>query len=217
MGKAARDPAGIAGKPDTAVRERLLASATDLFTRKGYAGTTVREIVEAARVTKPVLYYYFRNKEGIYLELMKDGFSRFDSLLDASRGETGSAPERIRSFCGRVFDLFMDLMGVARVMYAIYYGPPQGAPFFDFDAYHLKFQEAIRRMVEEGIREGEFRKGDAGDMTWAIVGAVNVAMEVQLCHPETGLGKEGLDRVLGVIFAGIEAEGSKETPKGGRR
>jgi AcrR family transcriptional regulator len=200
-----------------AVRERLLKSATDLFTRKGYAGTTVREIVTAARVTKPALYYYFRNKEGIYLELMREGFSRFDSLVDASREEPGSAEVKIRSFCGEAFDLFLDLIGVARVMYAIYYGPPQGAPFFDFDAYHIKFQDAIRRMVEEGIRSGEFRKRDAKDMTWAIVGAVNVAMEVQLCHPEVGLGREGLDRVLDVIFAGIAAEGRKGTRKGGRR
>ena len=206
-----------AGTPDVAVRERLLKSATDLFTRKGYAGTTVREIVAAAGVTKPVLYYYFRNKEGIYLELMREGFSRFDSLVGASLDEPGSAAEKILRFCARSFDLFLDRIGVARVMYSIYYGPPQGAPFFDFDAYHFKFQDAIRRLVEEGIRSGEFRKRDAMDMTWAIVGAVNVAMEIQLCHPEVGLGKEGLDRVLEVIFAGIAAEGRKGKRKGGRR
>jgi AcrR family transcriptional regulator len=217
MGKSAEGSAKAAGVQDVAVRERLLKSAADLFARKGYAGTTVREIVAAAKVTKPVLYYYFRNKEGIYLELMKEGFSRLDSLVYASREEPGSAEEKIQRFCGSVFDLFLDLIGVARVMYAIYYGPPQGAPFFDFDAYHVKFQDVIRRMVEEGIREGEFGKGDAGDMTWAIVGAVNVAMEVQLCHPETGLGKTGLARVLSVIFEGVAAEGRKGTPKGGRR
>lgn len=220
MGEAKIAAAGSrkgAGTPDVAVRERLLKSATDLFTRRGYASATVREIVAAAGVTKPVLYYYFRSKEGIYLELMRDGFSRFDSLIDASRGEPGGAVEKILRFSGRAFDLFLEYIGVARVMYAIYYGPPQGAPFFDFDAYHLKFQEAIRRLVEEGIRNGEFRKGDAGDMTWAIVGAINVAMESQLCHPEIGVGKEGLARVLGVIFEGITAAGRKGSRKGGRR
>ena len=43
-------------------RERLLSGATELFASKGYAATTVREIVERAGVTKPVLYYYFRSK-----------------------------------------------------------------------------------------------------------------------------------------------------------
>lgn len=197
---------GAARVPDVAVRERLLKSAIELFNRRGYAAATVREIVAAAGVSKPVLYYYFRSKEGIYLDLMREGFSRFDSLLDAARGGTGGAGERIRHLCGGSFDLFLQHIEVARLMYAIYYGPPQGAPFFDFDAYHMKFQDAVRRLVEEGIRSGEFRKGNAGDMTWAIIGAVNVAMEMQLCHPELGMDMEGLGRVLDIIFAGIAPE-----------
>jgi TetR/AcrR family transcriptional regulator len=185
------------------VRQRLLAAATDLFARKGYAAATVREIVDSARVTKPVLYYYFQNKEGIYLELMRQTFSNVDYLVDFSRAEKGSIREKLLAFCDRTFSLFMENIQAIRVMYAIYYGPHQGAPFFDFDAYHLKFQEAIRALVEEGIRKREFRKGETENMTWAILGAVNVAMEVQLGHPETGLGREGLARVLNLIFRGI--------------
>ena len=185
------------------VRQRLLAAATDLFARKGYAATTVREIVDSARVTKPVLYYYFTNKEGIYLELMRQTFSNVDYLVDFSRGQKGSIRERLLRFCDQAFSLFMQNIEAIRVMHAIYYGPHQGAPFFDFDAYHLKFQEAIRQLVEEGIRKGEFRKGEAENMTWAILGAVNVVMQVQLGHPEMGLGREGLARVLNLIFRGI--------------
>ena len=62
-------------------RQRLLNSAAELFNSKGYAATTVREIVKAAGVTKPVLYYYFRNKEGIFLELMRATYVKFNSLV----------------------------------------------------------------------------------------------------------------------------------------
>ncbi len=196
------------------VRQRLLAAATDLFARKGYAATTVREIVDSARVTKPVLYYYFANKEGIYLELMRLTFSNVDYLLDFSRGQKGSTREKLLRFCDQAFSLFMENIEAVRVMYAIYYGPHQGAPFFDFDAYHLKFQEAIRRLVEEGIRKGELRKGDAEDITWAILGAVNVVMEVQLGHPEMGLGPEGLARVLNLIFQGLSKKEGKRAGEG---
>jgi AcrR family transcriptional regulator len=185
------------------VRQRLLAAATDLFARKGYAATTVREIVASARVTKPVLYYYFKNKEGIYLELMRETFGKADQLLDSARRDQGSAKERLLHLCDHAFSLLMENIKTIRVMYAIYYGPHQGAPFFDFDAYHLKFQEGIRRLVEEGIQKGEFCKGNAEDMTWAILGAVNVAMEVQLGHQEMGLGRAGLARVLNLILGGI--------------
>jgi TetR/AcrR family transcriptional regulator len=188
------------------VRHRLLAAATDLFTQRGYAATTVREIVGAAGVTKPVLYYYFRNKEGIYLELMRQAFARLDELIGGSAGDGGSATQKLLRLCDRTYTLFMENVKVARVMYSIYYGPHQGAPFFDFDSYHLKFQEAVRGLIQEGIREGEFRKGNPEDMTWAILGAINVAMEVHLGHIELELGREGLARVLKLIFQGISAE-----------
>ncbi len=188
------------------VRQRLLAAATDLFTQRGYAASTVREIVGAAGVTKPVLYYYFRNKEGIYLELMRGAFAKLDDLITDSVADRGSATQKLLRLCDRTYTLFMENVKVARVMYSIYYGPHQGAPFFDFDAYHLKFQKAVRGLIQEGIRKGEFRKGNPEDMTWAILGAINVAMEVHLGHIDLELGRDGLARVLNLIFQGISAE-----------
>jgi AcrR family transcriptional regulator len=204
-----RGRAGRQNRPEPengSVRQRLLTAATDLFTQRGYAATTVREIVGAAGVTKPVLYYYFRNKEGIYLELMRQAFARLDELIVGSGGDRGSATQKLLRLCDRTYTLFMENVKLARVMYSIYYGPHQGAPFFDFDSYHLKFQEAVRGLIQEGIRKGEFRKGNPEDMTWAILGVINVAMEVHLGHVELTLGREGLARVLKLIFQGISAE-----------
>jgi TetR/AcrR family transcriptional regulator len=191
---------------DGSVRQRLLEGAAELFTQKGYASTSVREIVAAAGVTKPVLYYYFRNKEGIYLELMQGAFAKMDDLLAGSREDQGTVTQRVLCLCDRLYSLFMENVKAARVMYAIYYGPHQGAPFFDFDAYHNKFRESLQRLMEEGIRQGEFRRGNPEEMAWAIIGAVNVAMEVHLTHPEWALGSEGLARVLKLIFQGISVE-----------
>jgi hypothetical protein len=56
------------------------------------------------------------------------------------------------------------------------------------------------------------------DMTWAVIGAINVAMEVELGHPEMEemkLGREGLGRVLNLIFQGLGK--GKKKPAGGRK
>jgi hypothetical protein len=100
----------------------------------------------------------------------------------------------------------MENVKLARVMYSVYYGPHKGAPFFDFDAYHLKFQQAVLGLIQEGVDNGEFRKGNPEDMAWAILGTINVAMEVHLGHIEWTLGREGLARVLKVVFEGILTE-----------
>jgi len=199
------------------VRERLLAGATGLFASKGYASTTVREIVERAGVTKPVLYYYFRSKEGIYLELMREPFGKFAALVDETLLTAGSARERLFRLCLRAYDIVVEHIDAARVMYAIYYGPPQGAPFIDFDAYHRRFQEAVLQVLREGVRDAEFRRVNLNDAMWAVVGAVNVAMEVELCHPPQSLGRDGVRRVLEIVLEGIVADRKGNGEKGRKR
>jgi AcrR family transcriptional regulator len=80
---------------DTAAYKRLLSAARKIFARKGYSGTSVREIVAAAGVTQPVLNYYFRNKEGLYLELFREPFAKLVALLD----EVSNGRERGKGGC----------------------------------------------------------------------------------------------------------------------
>jgi len=199
------------------VRDRLLAGATELFASKGYAATTVREIVERAGVTKPVLNYYFRSKEGIYLDLMREPFSRFSALVEETLLPACSARERLFRLCLMAYDIFIENLDAARVMYSIYYGPPQGAPFIDFDAYHRRFQEAVLQVLREGIRDGEFRRVDLHDAMWAVIGAVNVAMEVELCHPPQSLGRDGVRRVLEIVLEGVSTDRDATGGKGRKR
>jgi TetR/AcrR family transcriptional regulator len=207
------------GKPsltDSPVRERLLGVATELFARKGYAATSTREIVAAAGVTKPVLYYYFQNKEGIYLELMKRASLQLKAVVDTSLLTSGNSKERLSRFCDRVLGLIVEKIEVVRLIYSIYYGPPQEAPFFDIDAVYQKLFETVREMVVEGIRKKELRKGHAEDITWAILGAIHVTMENEISHPERELGQEGLRRILNLIFRGISTE-KESQHKGDKR
>lgn len=199
MAKRERKEAEAGGE----VRKRLLSGATGLFASKGYAATTVREIVERAGVTKPVLYYYFRNKEGIYLDLMREPFGRFSAAVEETLHAAGSARERLFGLCLMAYDIIVENIDAARVMYSIYYGPPQGAPFIDFDAYHRRFQEAVLQVLREGIRDGEFRRVDPHDAMWAVIGALNVAMEVELCQPPQSFGRDGLRRVLEIVLEGV--------------
>jgi outer membrane protein len=55
---------------DSDPRQRLLEAGLRLFADRGYAGTSVQDVVEAAGVTKPVLYYYFESKGGLFQALV---------------------------------------------------------------------------------------------------------------------------------------------------
>lgn len=188
---------------DASAKERVLDAAARLFTSKGYAATTVREIVANAGVTKPVLYYYFGSKEGIYLELLREPFARFESIVREQTGVAGDSKTRLLALADRVFSLFLDHLDVGRLMYSIYYGPPQGAPFFDFDAHHLRWQQAIAELIAEGRQRGEIEAGNVEEMTLVVLGAISVCMELCLCKPEARVDRTTLANLLHLVFDGI--------------
>lgn len=66
----------------TDTKQKILDAAVDLISEKGYHNVAVREICERAGVTKPVLYYYFKDKEDVLAELIREGNRRFHDLID---------------------------------------------------------------------------------------------------------------------------------------
>lgn len=60
----------VDGRPEAVTtRERILDVALDLFTEKGFDGTSLREIAERLAITKAALYYHFASKDDILLAL----------------------------------------------------------------------------------------------------------------------------------------------------
>jgi AcrR family transcriptional regulator len=58
--------------PAAARRRQLLAVALDAFDERGYHGTSMHDVAEAAGVTKPVLYQHFTSKRALYAQLVDD-------------------------------------------------------------------------------------------------------------------------------------------------
>jgi len=69
---------GDAGTPTT-TRDRILDIALDLFSRKGYTETSLREIAAELGTSKAALYYHFESKQDILLALHR----RMHTLIDA--------------------------------------------------------------------------------------------------------------------------------------
>lgn len=57
------------GARNSRVAERIIRVSMEKFTRQGFESTSVDEICKEAGVSKPVLYYYFGDKKGLFLTL----------------------------------------------------------------------------------------------------------------------------------------------------
>jgi len=87
----------LAGAPDDARRtdthERILEVAARLFSERGFAGTSIRDIADALGVTKAALYYHFPSKDAILGELVAQPLAAVRAVL--------TEPHRLTDRAGR--------------------------------------------------------------------------------------------------------------------
>jgi len=57
-------------KPALGRRESIIQAATGVFLRYGFARTTMKDVAEAARISRPTLYQSFPDKESIFREVV---------------------------------------------------------------------------------------------------------------------------------------------------
>jgi AcrR family transcriptional regulator len=77
----------MAKKPKKLSREAILAEAKQLFSSKGYRGTTLADLTSVFDVSRPSIYYYFKSKVELLSELHEQGFDaasyRFDEVFQS--------------------------------------------------------------------------------------------------------------------------------------
>lgn len=76
----------------SALKEKILVTATDLFQTRGINSTGVDTIVAVAGTTKMTLYKYFNTKEGLILEVLNKSQQDFQNWLDEKLNSNSKAP-----------------------------------------------------------------------------------------------------------------------------
>ena len=206
---------------------RIMAAALDLFADKGYAATSVREIVQRAEVTNPMLYYYFESKEGVFKALFEFLFQSMEEevgeILD---DETTSLQAKLRRVARAHLDACRDEPQILRFIYSVLFGPRRSSPDFDVVCSYESIQERLEATLSEAIETGEFSPRpdfDALFVTERFLGLVNNHLMGVLTLYDTVeddderqtmlvefLGEQALDRMLEFFFLGA-GQVSKET------
>lgn len=154
----ARDPTTVASVHDgekSPIARHIARSAAKLFAERGYDATSVREIVEAAGVAKPTLYYYFRSKEGLAQALLSVPLA---ALVDQLKHHVKTEEDPIRCV-ERVMDaqycFCREDPDRARFIYALIFGPARSEVSADLEPFKEELfgwtEAAVRRLAEAGL------------------------------------------------------------------
>lgn len=183
-------------------RERLLAAAVRVFATKGYAAASVREILQAAAVTAPVLYYHFGSKEGLFIALVEQGFKKLEVDLDEASRIGANAAEKIHGFCRTLAVTRRQEAGLARIVEAALVGPPQGGPKLDLNGPFSYIVGRLADLVSGGIATGEFRQCSARYAALALMGTVDMVARPHLFEL-AALSLKDLDGMVSLVLRAL--------------
>lgn len=184
----------------SSTKRALLDNAADLFTDHGYAGTSLDEVVAAARVTKGALYHHFPSKlalfESVFIRCQDDAKKLIDKKLKSSRDPWERARIGLRTY--------LDVCREPRYRRICIQEAPVALG-------HERWQEAEREssygLVERIVTDllKDLGDEDMSSETFGIIfyGAMRAAGEFVADSTDPEEASANVEAVIGSILAGI--------------
>ena len=158
-----------------ASRNAILNAALAEFAQEGLAGARVDAIAEAAGVNKALLYYYFRDKDTLYAATLDRFFAPLHDRIMVVLQEPGTAGERFLQYVREHFDAIAESPHYARIFMGELMSASRGGTTH-LDRIAAKYMKPtgmrVIRLIEEGIKAGEFRKVNPVQALPSAIGAI---------------------------------------------
>lgn len=184
------------------MKEQILSSAALLFIEHGYCGLSMRQIAESVGVTKAALYYYFDNKEDLFLAILEAYLQKVEKLIIDIQAEEITCRERIVLLVERILNQPVDQRAIIRLAsQEMAHLRVESRKSFA-DLYHARFIHRIESILEAGIAAGELRTVDSKVATWSLLG-----MMYPYFYPvhsdDVSLNADAIDQLVTIYMDGV--------------
>lgn len=142
-------------------KQNIIDTATKLFSRQGFDGTTTLQIAREAGVTEPLIYYHFEGKDDLFTHIIENGFSTYFERLESLPESTATSFEKIEKLVSLHFKFVRQMPDEIYLAFST-------CPAKLKDKSHVCTQKIekqrkwldayLARCLEEGIATGEFHE-----------------------------------------------------------
>jgi AcrR family transcriptional regulator len=183
-------------------RDAVLQTAASLFCVQGYNATQMGDVAEQLGVTKPTIYYYFKNKEDVLVACFEVGFELIESTLRDEGNRARNGAERLRNVLHAYAEIMTQDFGKCTIRISTTDMSKQSRE--RIDQHRRKFDSRIRSLVKAAVEDGSMPPCDPKIATFTILGSLNW---IGQWHKESGnLQPADLAKaIVGQLFLGFES------------
>ena len=154
-------------------RAHLLDCALTLFAARGYDAVGVQEIVEAAGVTKPTLYYYFNSKRGLLNILLDEWFTPLTAAVRQAAEYQGDLVMSLRGVMLAFFNFAVENPAFYRLQLALYFASPESEPNQAVSQFSIEQYRLVEEMFVRASEQHGNLKGRHGTYAATFIGLIN--------------------------------------------
>ena len=149
------------------MKDTITRVAMHLFARKGYAATSMREIADAASVTKAALYHHFPDKETLYREAMTSTTEHLCAPIARAADGVEDPAEKVRAIVHAHLKLFVTETDLIRALYHNILMPDS-----DFVMDASKDEHGLMHALGQCAEQGYLEPDAVKDVFLLLIGAV---------------------------------------------
>lgn len=191
---AARRPRG------TLTDEEILDVSSKLFRERGYDRTNLDDVAAALRVTKPSLYYYFRNKEEILLACISAAYARMREALAQADDPAYSGRRRVELMLRIYMQVISDDTGVSIVLADDRVMSEAGQK--QYREMRRELNAALEKRISQGVGDGSLQTNDVAMTAAALFGMFNWVSHWS--PTRRAVGPEAIsDHFFALVFGGL--------------
>jgi AcrR family transcriptional regulator len=179
-------------------RKKLINSAKRLFSKNGYYETKVSDIVADAGLSQGTFYIYFKSKEDIFKELVKDMSEKIIRLLKEYASKEDDIETIIKNATLDFFRIMYEEKPIAYIFMFQLIGTNEEFRKLYFDK-NRRVRELLNNIVKKGIEKGNFSYKNAENIVNILMGYVRIVYLEYLLKD-----KASLDEILNMVNEGID-------------
>jgi AcrR family transcriptional regulator len=206
MAKADSNP-----KAGAKTRAQILRAALKHFANAGYAATSVQQIVSDAKVSKPALYYHFRDKSGLFEALVNEAHDGRFRVVQNAAAKSQNIREQLRKILVALFDYFHKNRDLTRIAFSTAYAAPGEVPDLCYLEKCKRNLEFIHTLIKRAQATGELdNRFDSRELAYGFYGQTNFYITAHLLMPDFRANRKAAERVVELFLVGAGAKKRKK-------